>query len=364
MTRERTETNALLIPFTLLVVIGLLNLYSALHLWGSGEHVRLFWMQVLWVVVGGGVAWLLAQYDYRLLYRWSGGWHVVAVALLLLVLLIGRDVSGHRSWFAIGGFGIQPSEFVKLTTVFIVARFFAETQRPEGFGLRDLWIPAVLSGVPAALVLLQGDLGTTLFLGLLVLSVCLVARLQRRAILVLLLTGLLVGGIAYRTILTSSQQSRITSFLHPEADPRGRGYQLMQSKIAVGSGGFWGRGYLKGRVNKLRYLPEKHTDFIFPVLAEEWGFVGSVITLLLYLHIIVTGCTIARNARDRFGVFLATGITLWLFWQVAINIGGVLGLMPLTGVTLPFLSYGGSSMLVAFAAVGLLFSVQRRRFLF
>lgn len=364
MTRERAQAKALLVPFGLLVAIGLVNLYSALHLWGSGEHTRLFWLQAMWIAVGMGVTWLLAQYDYRLLAQSGGSWHLVAVTLLLLVLLVGHDISGHRSWFAIGGFGIQPSEFVKLTTVLILARFFAETRRPEGYGLLDLWIPAVFSGVPAGLILLQGDLGTTLFLLLLVVSMMGVARLQMRAVVILVLASIVVGGLAYRTILTPSQQSRITSFLHPEADPRGRGYHLLQSKIAVGSGGLVGRGYLKGRVNKLRYLPEKHTDFVFPVLAEEWGFLGSVLTLLLYLYIIVAGITIARQARDRFGVFLAAGITLWLFWQVAINLGGVLGLLPLTGVTLPFLSYGGSSMLVAFAAMGLLLSIHHRRFLF
>ncbi len=364
MSRERTEQHLFVFPFLLLVLIGIINLYSALHLWGSGEHLRLFWMQLLWIGVGTVGGWLLAIYDYRRLYRWSGFWHVIAVALLGLVLLVGRDVAGHRSWFTVGGFGIQPSEFVKLTTVFVLSRFFADTIRPEGFRLMDLRLPMIVSGVPAALILLQGDLGTTLFLLLLVASMVFLARLRMATICLLVATGVILGGIAYNTVLTPSQKGRITSFAHPEDDPRGRGYHLIQSKIAVGSGGIFGRGYLKGRVNKLRYLPEKHTDFVFPVLAEEWGFVGSTLTMLLYLHLIVAGFSIAKNARDRFGSFLAAGITFWLFWQVAINIGGVLGMMPLTGVTLPFLSYGGSSMLVAFAAMGLLLSVHRRRFLF
>ena len=352
------------VPFSLLIGIGVINLYSALHLWGGGAHLHLLWMQLLWIAIGGILAFWLARADYRLLQRTCVQWHVVAIGLLCLVLLFGRSVSGHRSWFAIGGFGIQPSEFVKLTTVFVLARFFTNTLRPDGFRLRDLWNPALASGVPALLILLQGDLGTTLFVLFVVLSMMVIARLRWSAVIILLLAGITIGGIAYHSVLTPQQKARITSFLDPEHDPRGRGYHVIQSKIAVGSGGVWGRGYLKGRVNKLRFLPEKHTDFVFPVLAEEWGFVGSVITLGLYCYLVTMGCAIARTARDRFGVFLAAGITFWLFWQVAINIGGVLGLMPLTGVTLPFLSYGGSSMLVAFVAMGLLLSIHRRRFLF
>lgn len=347
-----------------LVLIGMVNLYSALYLWGGESHLALFGMQLLWIALGGIFAWLLYLYDYRLLYRSCWRWHGVAVVLLLLVLLTGQKISGHRSWFAIAGLGIQPSEFAKLTTVLVLARFFTDHIRPKGFALADIWQPVVLAGVPMGLILLQGDLGTALFVGLLLASFLLFARLKWRLLVVLVVLTAAGGGLAYQTLLTPSQKGRITSFLHPEDDPRGRGYHLMQSKLAVGSGGWLGKGYLKGEVNKLRFLPEKHTDFIFPVLAEEWGFVGSMVTVACYFGLLMVGLSISRTSRDRFGVLLALGITFWLFWQIAINLGGVLGLIPLTGITLPFLSYGGSSIIVGFAAMGLLLSIHRRRFVF
>ncbi|MBI2342795.1 MAG: rod shape-determining protein RodA [Deltaproteobacteria bacterium] len=358
------EERMLFGTMVLLVLIGLSNLYSALHLWGGGGHMALFWLQLAWIAVGSGIGWLLGHYDYRLLHRSCGRWHLIATTLLVLVLFVGRDISGHRSWFAIGGFGIQPSEFVKITTIFVLARFFTDHLQPHGFGLRDLWEPLVAAGGPALLILLQGDLGTTLFMLLVTASMILFAKLRRGTFILFLVVFLTGGGFAYQKVLTPAQRGRIVTFLNPEEDPQGRGYHLLQSKIAVGSGGWLGRGYLKGQVNKLRYLPEKHTDFIFPVLAEEWGFFGSLFTIVLFFTLITLGLTVARQARDRFGGLLAMGMTFWLFWQVAINLGGVLGLMPLTGVTLPFLSYGGSSMVVAFVAMGLLISISRRRFLF
>jgi rod shape determining protein RodA len=359
-----TNHHLLVISVALLLGVGTLNLFSALHLWGGGAHVRLFWMQLLWIAVGTVLGWLLSRYDYRILYRAGMRWHLGAMCFLVFVLFFGREISGHRSWLAIGGFGIQPSEFVKLSTVVVLARYFTDNVPAAGLGWRNLGWPCAVVGIPALLILLQGDLGTTLFLLLLAMSMLLFGKLQRRVMVVLVLIAIIGGGVAYQTILTPSQQGRITTFLHPEADPRGQGYQLIQAKLAVASGGIAGRGFLRGRVNKLRFLPEKHTDFVFPVLAEEWGFLGSVFTLTLFFLLLLIGCSIAYNARDRFGAFLAMGITLWLFWQVAINLGGVLGLMPLTGVTLPFCSYGGSSMLIALGAMGLLAAIERRRLLF
>lgn len=360
----RTQHRLLLSTMGCLILIGLLNLLSALHLWGGGLQLRQFWMQLVWLVLGGGLAWLLSWYDYRLLRQSGSLLHGLALALCLLVLLFGREVSGHRSWVAMGGLGIQPSEFIKLTSVLVLARFFTDRPQSRGFRLRDLGWPFFLTGLALGVILLQGDLGTTIFLLLVLGSFLLFAKLHRSTLVILLAVTLIGGGLAYQVLFTQYQQERITTFLHPEADPQGSGYQLLQSKIAVGSGGVWGRGYLRGQVNKLRYLPEKHTDFIFPVLAEEWGFVGCVVTLSLFFILLLLGLEIARSSRDRFGGLLAVGIVFWLFWQIAINLGGVLGLMPMTGVTLPFLSYGGSSMLATFAAMGLLLSVHRRRFLF
>lgn len=353
---------AFILCLALLCTIGVVNLYSALALWGGVTQWRLLWMQLLWMGIGAVVAWGLAHYDYRRLLRSGQRWHLVILVCLVLVLFVGREISGHRSWFGIGGIGIQPSEFAKLTTVFLLAHFFTPPNRPQGYGLRDL-LPIILwAGLPAGLILLQGDLGTSLFLVLLSGSYALFAKLRWRTIVLLALVGVAGAVAAYQT-LSPYQQARIGTFLHPDADPRGAGYQLLQSRLAVASGGWLGKGYLQGRINKLRYLPEKHTDFIFPVLAEEWGFAGAVLSLSGFFCLLMLGLEISANAVDRYGGMLAFGIVLWLFWQLAINLGGVLGLMPLTGVTLPFFSYGGSSMVVAFIAMGLLLSIHRRRFL-
>lgn len=348
----------------LLAIIGAANLSSALHVWGGTGRARLLWQHGLWVGVGVAFGVALMHYDYRRLQRWSGVWHGVVVALLVLVLLFGRTIGGNKSWLSLGGFGIQPSEFAKLSTVVMLASYGAARLVPGGYGLRELWRPALWCGIPTLLIALQHDAGTTLCMGLLCGSLLMFIRVRRSLVLLCLGLSLLGAGIAYRTLLGPAQRARIETFLHPERDPRGRGYHLIQSKVAVGSGGLVGRGFRQGQVNKLRFLPEQHTDFVFPVLAEEWGFFGASVVLGLYFVLLLAGLQTARTARDRFGALLAVGIVCWLFWQIAINIGGVLGLIPLTGIALPFLSYGGSSTLMTFLAMGLLLSIYRRRFLF
>lgn len=348
----------------LLTGIGLLNLYSALHLWGAGTHLRLFWLQLLWIAIGGGFAWSMTRYDYRLLARIAPYIFSITLALLILVLLVGRVVGGNRNWLGIGGFGIQPSELAKLVVVLIFAKYFTDHAHPKGYRLTELLVPLGQAALLIGLVALEGDMGTTLFTALLAGSMVLFARLQWRSLLLIACLAALGATAAYTMVLKPSQRARVTSFLHPEADPRGKGYQVLQSKMAIGSGQLWGRGFMHGTVNKLRYLPEKHTDFIFPVWAEEWGFAGCCVVLAAYFFLITFAVEICQNAGDRFGGFMAVGIIFWLFWQVAINLGGVLGLMPLTGVTLPFFSYGGSSMLTTFLAMGILASIHRRRHLF
>lgn len=347
-----------------LTALGLLNLFSALRLWGGGQHLRLFWLQCVWVVCGAGCATGIARYDYRLLLRSTPRWIAAILVLLSIVLIMGRVVGGNRNWLGFGGFGIQPSELAKLVVILLFAKHFTEHASPLGYRIRELVRPIVLCMAIGGLIALGGDLGTTLFIGLLGASMLLIARLRWQGLLLVAVLAIAGGTTAYLTVLTPAQRGRVTSFLHPEDDPRGKGYQVMQSKMAIGSGKVWGRGYLRGTVNKLRYLPEKHTDFVFPVWAEEWGFAGSLVVVIGFLWLITLGLEIAQSAGDRFGSFLAAGIVLWLFWQVAINLGGVLGLLPLTGVTLPFFSYGGSSMIVTYAAMGLLLSIHRRRYLF
>ncbi len=347
-----------------LLIVGIINLYSALSTWEDGGHMRLFWSQIVWIGVGSLVALALAIFDYRLLERMAYPIYGATVLLLVLVLFFGKETAGHRSWLGFAGFGIQPSEFAKVTVIFALAKYFSDYPQPDGFGLIDLIKPGLIASVPMVLVLLQGDFGSALFFVLFFISYAWFAKMKRNVIVIALLVGILGSFFSYYFIFSDYQKARFTTFLNPSYDVKGSGYHLMQSKIAVGSGMIWGKGYLKGSVNKLRYLPEKHTDFIFPVFAEEWGFAGCMALLACYFILFTIIINIARTARDRMGIFLTVGVGIHLLWQTVINLGGVLGIMPLTGITLPFLSYGGSSIVSLMATVGILLSVSRRRFMF
>ena len=302
--------------------------------------------------------------DYRIFYRVALPAYVVVCILLLLSVLVGTSVRGTHRWIGIGPFMIQPAEFAKIAYILVAAKFFSDHPNPDGYSLTDLWQPGLLMIIPLGLIMLQGDLGTSMFMMLIFVSLSLFAKVKARTIIICAIVGMIAAGGLYSFGLKPYQRNRIFNFFNPEADVRGTGYHLVQSKIAVGSGRIFGKGYLKGNINKLRYLPERHTDFIFPVFAEEWGFAGSIIVLALYTAIIMMGVEIGSKARDRFGAFVAMGVSALLFWQVTINLGGVLGLMPLTGVPLPMMSYGGSSMIAILTALGLLFSIHMKRFMF
>jgi len=224
--------------------------------------------------------------------------------------------------------------------------------------------PALITVIPAGLIAAEGDLGGTLYLLLMGFTITLFAGIRKMSLMLIALVVIAAVPVGYFTVLSPYQKARIMEFVHPSRDTRGQGYQVTQSKIAVGSGRWLGKGYRNGSVNKLKYLPEKHTDFIFPVLAEEWGFLGSSFVLMLYGALMWVIVQIGERSCDRLGSFLCVGVAIYLFWQVAVNVGGVLGLLPMTGVTLPLLSYGGSSTLSLFAALGLVISVSRRSTLF
>lgn len=347
-----------------LIVIGMVNIYSAVYFWGEGGSQALFWSQLVWTLVGIVLMAFVTLVDYRLFHRFAVPTYIVVCALLLLALLLGRAVRGTQGWLHIGPFALQPTEFAKLAYILVAARFFADNPNPDGYGLLDLWKPGLLMLFPFALIVLQGDMGSSLFFILIFMSMSLFAKVKTKTIIVCALVGIVAAGAVYSFGLKDYQRNRIMTFMHPETDIRGSGYHLMQSKIAVGSGMLFGKGYLKGNINKLRYLPERHTDFIFPVFAEEWGFVGCLVVLGLYTALLMMGIEIGAHSRDRFGAFAAIGVVSLLFWQMTINLGGVLGLIPLTGVTLPLMSYGGSSMIAILASLGLLFSIHVRRFMF
>ncbi len=344
--------------------VGFLNLYSATYNIAEKGASPLFWSQLIWFGIGVVLVFVVLLVDYRILLKLAYPLYGISLLLLVAVLFFGKEVSGNKNWLVLGPLTIQPSELAKIAFIIALSRCVSENPPLRGYDLRALIRPALLLFPPLVLIILGKDIGSSLFLVLTFGTLVGFAGVQRKVLSIGLIIAILGGVGVYFKVLSPTQKGRIEVFLHPEKDPKGKGYHLLQSKIAVGSGRFMGKGYLKGMHNKLLYLPEKHTDFIFPVLAEEWGFVGSFVVLGLYLWILIIGLQLASKAKESFGVFLALGITALFFWQVAINLGGVLGLMPLTGVTLPLLSYGGSSLVTILVGIGVLLNISMRRFMF
>lgn len=353
--------------FVLLILwvsLGLLNLYSATYRGEDAVMSPLFKSQLIWLAVGLFFFFIMTLFDYHWLETWAYPFYFFSLFLLALVFVFGKSVAGQQNWVSFAGFSFQPSEIAKLALILVLARYFSTFPPDKTYGFKELIKPLLFMLCPLAIVLLQKDLGGSLFFVLLFSSMIFFLKLRVR---VFVITGILISMSAlfsYHFVLKPYQKDRVKTFMNPEADPKGKGYHLLQSKIAVGSGEWLGRGYLKGNINKLKFLPERHTDFIFPVLAEEWGFVGSSFLLIVMMFFLLLGLDSASQCKDFFGALLAVGVVSLLFWNIVINLGGVLGLMPLTGVPLPFMSYGGSSLVTMLLAVGLLFNVRMRRFVF
>jgi rod shape determining protein RodA len=336
-----------------LCAVGVLSVFSAT--WSGKYHGfdPLVTHQLIWVGVGIAVMTTAALTDYRALGTYAYAFYALAVALLIVVAVSGHSTGGSRRWINLGILNLEPSEIAKIAIVLVMVRYLQEEPPKGGWNLLHMIIPALLLGIPAVLVLKQPDLGTALIL----------IGLNWRMMLILLLGAVLVAPVGWH-YLKPYQRGRLVSFLNPQSDPLGTGYHIIQSEIAIGSGGAWGKGFLKGTQARLNFLPEQTTDFIFAVFAEEFGFFGSLVLLGLYSALIARGAWIARHARDRFGALLAIGLTGIVFWQVAINIGMATGMLPVVGITLPLVSYGGSSLIAMMAAMGVLISINTRRYLF
>ena len=342
--------------------LGIANLYSASMGYDTGStpvYLKQAYLLLLGLIIMIG----LLFFDYHHLKDPAYILYGAGVVLLLLLFVFGRETSGARRWFHLGLFSLQPSELVKITVIIALAKYFSRREYPQGLGFKDLLGPALLAGVPFLLILRQPDLGTALHLASACLSILLFLRVRRSVVVVL--SGIMAVALPFAWhSLKAYQKIRIVTFLNPERDPRGAGYHIIQSKIAVGSGQLWGKGFMKGTQSQLRFLPEQHTDFAFSVFAEEWGFVGSVVLLTLFLLLTLLGIQIARRSKDRFGALLALGLVALVFWQVVINISMVTGMMPVVGIPLPFISYGGSSLITTFIGMGLLLNISMRRFMF
>jgi rod shape determining protein RodA len=343
----------------ILMGIGVATILSATF---AGRNTGLEMKQLYAIALGLVGMLIVVSLDYRRLVDRAPVLYLAAVSVLVYVLFFGPRIAGTRRWFmGPGGFQVQPSEFAKLVAALLVAKLFAEAKK-ETLGLVDLIVPGAAVGFMALLIAAEPDLGTAFTLVPLFLTVAFLAGLRVRAILGVFVVMMVVGSLGWMFALKDYQKSRIYTFLDPNLDPRGAGYQKIQSEIAVGSGGVVGKGYKQGTQSQLGYLPARHTDFIFSVLAEENGFVGVVTVLGLYMFVLWRAFETAQMARDRVGAFLVAGIGAILSFQVIYNVAMVAGLVPVKGLPLPLMSYGGSSVLSSLFAVGLILNVRMRRF--
>jgi rod shape determining protein RodA len=351
---------ALLGMVLLLCTVSVFEIYSAtMHTKYSGFHTK-----QMFFIAGGLVAmFLMSKIDYHRLLDLVPYFYGAALLSLLAVRIFGHKVLGARRWINVGHFQFQPSEWIKLILILAVARYFAN------LGERRLtWVEIGkafgLVGLPMLLVLIQPDMGTALtYTPILIAGLFLGGiNLRQTAVLVVCGTVLIAGAWSSGKVLKPYQKARLTSFINPDSDPRGSGYQIRQSLIAVGSGGVWGKGVAKGTQTQGDFLPIPHADFIFAAFGEEHGFVGSLLVLLLYFSILMRLIQNAQTAADLSGSLIIMGVVAVLTFQIAVNVGMVIGFMPVTGIPLPLMSYGGSSVLFTFLALGVAMNVRMRRF--
>ncbi len=343
--------------------LGLAALYSALYTQIQMSPTRnLFIKQLIWFSLGCLVFLGSLFVDYQKLKKLAPWFYVVTLVALAVVLIVGDGIKGSRRWLNIGGFHLQPSEFMKLALVLQLARSFSAQDIDPYPSLKQLLRPVGLVVPPALLIVVEPDLGTSLCLLAVSFTMIFVLGIRWRYLIAIAVIGILSVYPMWHYGLKEYQRERVRTLIAPERDPMGSGYHTIQSKVAVGSGMLWGKGFLNGTQNKLRFLPEKHTDFIFSVWAEEWGFWGCSLMIALYFLFLCACFRVAVRAKDRFGMFLVVGLTALILWQSMINLGMVIGLLPVVGITLPFVSYGGSSLLSLCAAVGLIENVAMRRY--
>jgi rod shape determining protein RodA len=350
----------LLLAFVLLICgLGVMEIYSAtLHTKFVGVHTK----QVYWIMGGVVLMFVMSLIDYHVLLDKIHWFYIASIVSLVAVLVIGKKYLGARRWVQMpGGQHFQPSEWVKLVLILALAKYFADLHREEA-SVGDIVKAGLIAGIPMLLVLKQPDLGTALtYIPVLIMALFLGGlRLKHAAII--LLAGAMVVPVVWHYGLKPYQKQRLVSFREPEADPQGSGYQVQQSLIAVGSGGLWGKGIAKGTQTQGMFLPVPQTDFIFAAWSEEHGFVGAVTLLLLYFLVLMRLVHNAQTAPDRVGSFVVMGVVAVLFFHILVNVGMVVGYMPVTGIPLPLMSYGGSSVLFMFLALGMVMNIRMRRF--
>lgn len=352
----------LLSPLLLLGVLSVLTIQSST---ASGAWLSLSAKnQMLYFGIGIGLALLVSRISLSSYSRFSGLFYLGMLIALVVVLVTGQDISGSKRWLEFGGFRVQPSEFMKIALIMFMAKTMQMIQPFERLGLRRLLVPLMMIGLPSLLVLIEPDLGTSSIIFVIGLLILLLCNVDRRIIVASLLIAAISAPMLYQFGLKNYQRERVVTFLNPSRDPQGSGYNAIQSMIAIGSGRFLGKGYLKGTQSRLDFIPEQHTDFVFSAFAEEWGLLGIMCILALYALVIFRIYLLASAGPGAFATLFCLGFSIALMIQMFINIAMVSGLLPIVGTTLPFFSYGGSSLLANFLGVGICLGIKRQQRLF
>ena len=347
----------LLSTVLLICSLGILNLGSLCA--SDGNISTLFYKQLSWLLIGLFFLLIIININYVTIIRYGYCFHAVALFLVLLVLFVGKTKLGSQRWLVLGPLSLQPSELIKITFMLALSKFFAENISYKPYNLQDFFLPFLLLLITFVPIYVQPDLGTAGIICLIFASYFFFLNINKKMFYPFL--GLFLAVLpCIWFILKDYQKQRILVFLDPDLDPLHAGYQLIQSKIAVGSGGFFGKGFKLGTQSQLRFLPEQHTDFVFSVWSEEWGLVGCCLVILLYFVFFYRGMRISYNCKNFYGAYFAAGISFFFFMQFLINICMTIGLFPVVGVTLPFFSYGGSSIVSCMVGLGILLSISMR----
>lgn len=351
----------LFLASSMLAVVGVINLYSATSA-ARAALSDIYIQQIYWLVLGGIFATIVCVVDYRHYERLGYLLYALGIVLLLLVFILGKDIRGSSRWINIGSFSFQPSEFTKIFLIIALAKYLHDDPKSEGRTLGDLLVPAIIAAVPTLLVLKQPDLGTALIHGLIFTTICLLTRIKWRSVVQLVLGAGVALPLAWAYGMKDYQKKRITTFLNPEENLLGSGWHAHHARVAIGAGGVTGQGFMKGTQNQFHFLPDQHSDFPFAVFAEDWGFLGCLVLVGVYGFLVLWSLRIAQSAKDRFGAVLAVGVGALLFWHAFFNLGMVVGILPVVGVTLPLFSAGGSSVVTVMLGLGLLMNVSMRRY--
>lgn len=353
-----------LISMLFIFIIGILNLYSATHAHTSETMQGLYKSQILWFIVANIVAIAISFINPKTIFKLTYFAYGVNIILLVLVLILGQKGMGAQRWLVIGGFRLQPSELMKISLALALSKYYCSKSPDRELYLKDLIVPFIITLVPTILIILQPDLGTGLLLLLIFLVISFYRRLRWKTIGTLFIIGIISGSVMYKFGLKEYQKRRIVTFINPQADAKGSGYNVIQSQIAIGSGQLTGKGFKNSSQASLNYLPENHTDFVFSIFNEEYGFFGSIILITLYVLLLMRFVWLATSVNYFFDSVLAIGLMSIFFWHTFINMCMVMGLSPVVGLPLPLMSYGGSSLLTFGVCIGLATSLSNSRNIF